>query len=92
MCINIQTVKKVTLKRDHHCKHLISENRCISLNYQHTNRGHEKYAAAHSDIEPDCGTAKRCPQVIDHFYVQHSNAFPCPVNLPCKERLHNVLS
>jgi hypothetical protein len=84
--------KEVTLECDHHCKHLISKSRCIALNYVHTNKGHEKYAAAHSDIESDCGTAKRCPQVIDHFYVPHSNAFPYPVSFSCKGRLHNVLS
>jgi hypothetical protein len=90
--LNIQTVKEVTLECDHDCKHLISEVRCIALNYQHTNKGNEKYDAVHSDIESDCGTANRCPRVIDHFYVQQSNAFPYPISLSCKERLHSVLS
>jgi hypothetical protein len=92
VCINIQTVKEVTLECDHHYKHLISKIRCIALNYQYTNKGHEKSAAAHSDIESHCGTAERCPRVIEHFYVQRSNAFPYPVSLSCEEKLHNVLS
>jgi hypothetical protein len=55
--LNTQTVEEVTLECDHHSKHLISKVTRIALNYQHTNKGHEKYAAAHSDIESDCGTA-----------------------------------
>jgi len=94
LCLGFCVYKHSDSQRSHSgmwpslCEHLISKIRCIALKYQYTNKGHEKYATADSDIESDCGTAKRCPRVIVHFYIQHSNAFPYPVSLSCKERLH----